>query len=227
MRKYSSTSLRSASTVGSAGRSVTVAGARAARRQPRHLDRDQSEVGAHRQAVALAGEEMLFVQIGAERCEAAGLAFAGKRHDRLGSKRLQPRQRRVRALAERLSDVLGEADDETVSLAGIESEAVRDRRRHQDRAGRRERNNRGLVGHLAAAARDQQNLEEVAVAVRADRPVMHRRARGDRFDVDEVERLIVRRIAVEMKQRQRGHRHAGSLGPAGGHQKPRRPLPSG
>ena len=50
---------------------------------------------------------------------------------------------------------------------------------------------------------DQQDLKQVAMAVGADGPVMDRRARGDGFDVNKVERLIVRRIAVEMEQRQR------------------------
>jgi hypothetical protein len=37
--------------------------------------------------------------------------------------------------------------------------------------------------------------------MRADRPVVDRRARRNGFDMDEVERLIVRRIAVQMEQR--------------------------
>ena len=68
----------------------------------------------------------------------------------------------------------------------------------------------GLERHLAAAALDQQDLEQVAMAVRADGPVVDRRARRDRLDVNEVERLIVRRIAVEMEQRKRGGGHAKS-----------------
>jgi hypothetical protein len=35
-----------------------------------------------------------------------------------------------------------------------------------------------------------------------DSPVVNGRTRRDRFNVDEIERLIVRRIAVEMKKRQ-------------------------
>ena len=85
---------------------------------------------------------------------------------------------------------------------------MRDRRRHQDGARRGEGERGGLEGHLAAAALDQQDLEQVAMAVGADRPVVHRGARGDGLDMDEVERLIVRRIAVEMKQRERGGGHA-------------------
>jgi len=91
-----------------------------------------------------------------------------------------------------------------------EAEAMRDRRRHQDGDGRRKRERRGLDRHLAAAALDQKNLKEVAVAMGADGPVVHRRARGNRLDMDEIECLIVRRIAVKMEQRE-GERHARSL----------------
>jgi len=53
---------------------------------------------------------------------------------------------------------------------------------------------------------DQQNLKQVAMAMRPNGPVMDRRPRRDGLDVDKVERLIVRRVAIEMKQRQRvGH----------------------
>jgi hypothetical protein len=41
------------------------------------------------------------------------------------------------------------------------------------------------------------------MAMGAYGPVMDRRARGNGFDVNEVECLIVRRIAVQMKQWQR------------------------
>src|SRR5438045_8621207 len=41
------------------------------------------------------------------------------------------------------------------------------------------------------------------MAVRADGPVVNRRARSDPFNMNEVERLIVRRIAVKMEKRQR------------------------
>ncbi len=70
---------------------------------------------------------------------------------------------------------------------------------------------RRVERHLAAAALDQQNLKQIAMAMRADGPVVDRRARGNGFNVNEIERLIVRRIAVQMKQRQRGG-HDGSIG---------------
>jgi hypothetical protein len=53
---------------------------------------------------------------------------------------------------------------------------MRNVRRNDDRAGRGERLDRGFEGHLAAAAFDQQNLEQVAMAMRADQPVMQRRS---------------------------------------------------
>ena len=65
---------------------------------------------------------------------------------------------------------------------------------------------RHVERHLAAALFDQQDLKQVAMAMGADGPVVDRRARGDGFDVNEIERLIVRRIAVQMEQWQRrGH----------------------
>ena len=69
---------------------------------------------------------------------------------------------------------------------------------------------RCLERHLAAALLDQQDLKQVAMPVRADQPVVHRRARGNRLDMDEIERLIVRWIAVQMKQRQCRHRGHGA-----------------
>ena len=42
------------------------------------------------------------------------------------------------------------------------------------------------------------------------------RTRRDGFDMDEVERLIVRRIAVEMKQRERGRAHDETIGQSAG-----------
>jgi hypothetical protein len=73
-----------------------------------------------------------------------------------------------------------------------------------DRGGRVEADGLRLECHLAAAAHDQEDLEQIAVTMGADGPVVDRGPRGDRLDVDEVERLVVRRIAVEMKQRQGG-----------------------
>ena len=69
--------------------------------------------------------------------------------------------------------------------------------------------------HLAAALLDQQDLKKIAVAMRENGPIVNRRARRDGLDVDEVECLIVRRIAVEMKQRQCGDRaHCPRIVPA-------------
>jgi hypothetical protein len=67
---------------------------------------------------------------------------------------------------------------------------------------------RRLESHLAAAALNEQDLKQIAMPVRPDQPLVRRGARGNGLDVDEVECLIVRRIAVEMKQRKcrsRGH----------------------
>ena len=56
---------------------------------------------------------------------------------------------------------------------------------------------------------DQKNLKKIAVPMRANGPIVNRGARSNRLDVDEVERVIVGRIAVEMEQRQRmGHASA-------------------
>src|SRR5262249_17914306 len=56
------------------------------------------------------------------------------------------------------------------------------------------------------------DLKQVAMAVRADGPVVNRRARDDGLDMNEIERLVVRRIAVEMEQRQRSGGHAKIIG---------------
>jgi hypothetical protein len=55
------------------------AGARAARGKPRHLDRNEREQSAHRQAKALAREEAFLVQIGAERGQPLGLGGGAQR----------------------------------------------------------------------------------------------------------------------------------------------------
>jgi hypothetical protein len=69
-----------------------------------------------------------------------------------------------------------------------------------------QRQPRRIERHFTAAALDQKDLKQIAVPMRADGPVVDRRARGDGFNMDEIERLFVRRIAVKMKQRQRtGH----------------------
>src|SRR5262245_10845774 len=47
--------------------------------------------------------------------------------------------------------------------------------------------------------------------MRPDCPVVDRRARGNRFDMDKVKRGVVRRIAVQVKQRQRGDAHGTSI----------------
>ena len=67
-----------------------------------------------------------------------------------------------------------------------------DARRHQNGRGRAKRDGGGLEGHLATALRQEQNLRQIAVAVGADHPVMQGGTRGDGFDVDKVECLIVR-----------------------------------
>jgi hypothetical protein len=87
---------------------------------------------------------------------------------------------------------------------------MRDGRRHQDGAWRLEGDAGGLEGHLAAAAPDQEDLEQVAVTMGPDRPVVNRGPRCDGLDMNEVEGLVVRRIAVEMKQWERGGGHAKS-----------------
>jgi hypothetical protein len=83
---------------------------------------------------------------------------------------------------------------------------VGDGGRHQDSGRRGKRQLRRFVGHFATALLDQKNLKQIAVAMGTNGPVVNRRARRYRLDVNEVERLIVRRIAVKVKQGQRaGH----------------------
>ena len=150
------------------------------------------------------------MQVRTERRQPLDLGGVAERDHRLGGERLEPLQRLAGALAERLGDVLGEAYHPAVGHLGMEAEAVRRGRRHQDGGRRGERQARRLEGHLAAAALNQKNLEQIAMPVRADQPVVRRGARRDGFDMDEVERLIVRRIAIKMKQRQRRHRGHGA-----------------
>ena len=186
------------------------AAARPAHAQAHHLDGNQRQQAAHRQAIALARERGLHVEVGAKRRQPLDLVGALQRHQRIDRHRSQPRQRLARLVAERIGHVLGEAHHPAVGDARIEAEAVRGGGRHQDGGRRCERHGRGLEAHLAAALLDQQHLKQVAVAVRADRPFVQRGARGDGLDMDEVERAVVRRIAVEMEQRQRGGGHGGA-----------------
>ena len=54
---------------------------------------------------------------------------------------------------------------------------------------------------------DEDEVMQIAMAVRADRPVVDGGARCDGLDMDEIEGLVVRRIAVEVEQRERSGRH--------------------
>jgi hypothetical protein len=77
-----------------------------------------------------------------------------------------------------------------------------------------------LVSHVAGTALNQQNLKQIAMPVCANGPIVKRGARRDCFNVDEVKRLIVGRIAVEVEERQRAG-HGASIG--GARQRKRRP----
>src|SRR4029078_5121819 len=79
---------------------------------------------------------------------------------------------------------------------------MRCRGRHQNDCRGRKTRRRGFKAHLTAALLDQQDLKEISVTMSANGPIMNRRARRDRFNMDEIENGIVRRIAVEMKSRQ-------------------------
>ena len=93
---------------------------------------------------------------------------------------------------------------------------MRDRRRHQHRAGRGEGERGRLESHVTAAGIDQQDLEQVAVPVGVDSPIVDCGPRRDRLHVDEIECPIVRRIAVEMEQRQaRRDTHGPAYGTSG------------
>ena len=107
--------------------------------------------------------------------------------------------------------ILGEAQHPAPGGVGLKAKSVRHGGRNEDRGRRRERQPRRFERHLAAALLDQQDLKEVAMPVCAYGPVMDRRSRGNRFNVNEVERLIVRRIPVEVEQGERGG-HAASIG---------------
>ena len=146
---------------------------------------------------------MLFEQLRAQRRQPRPFRLVADRNDGLRGKRPQPRQSLARPIRQRARGILGKTEHPAVGDIRLEAETMGDGRRHQNRRRRRERQPRHIERHLAAAAFDQQDLKQVAMAVGADGPVMDRRARGDGFDVNKVERLIVRRIAVEMKQRQR------------------------
>jgi len=128
-------------------------------------------------------------------------------------KRLEARERGARAFAQRLRHILGEADHPAVGHVLAPAKAVRGGRRDQQRGRRLEGQDRGLVGHLSTAALNQEDLEQVAMAVRRNCPVVQRGPRHQRLDMDEIECLVVRRVAEQMKQRQdiRG-RHARSIG---------------
>ena len=183
--------------------------ARASGRQPRHLDRDQREQSAHRDTKTGAGEKALLVQLDRQFRQPVALGLAQRDH-RLGRKRFETCERLALAIAHRLGDIFGEAHDPSVGESRAEAKAMGDGGRHENRTRRIESDGGGFEGHLAAAALDQQNLKQIAVAVRANGPVVNRGTRGDRLDMNEVEGLIVRRIAVEVKQRERGRGHAKS-----------------
>ena len=110
------------------------------------------------------------------------------------------------AIGKRDGCVLGEGQHPAFGDVRLETEAMGDRRRNENGGGRGERQPRRFKRHFAAAALDQKNLKQIAMPMRANGPVVDGGARGDRLDMDKVKRLIVRRIAVEMEQRQRtGH----------------------
>src|SRR5262245_52126518 len=115
-------------------------------------------------------------------------------------------------LAKSARNILRESQHPALGCLRAETEAMRDGGRYDDGGRRLERDHLSLERHLAAASGDQQDLKQVAVAVGPDRPVVDRGARRDSFDVNEVERLIVRRIAVEVEQWQGGaSRHGRSV----------------
>ena len=151
-------------------------GARLACGEPHHLDRDQRQVAAHGVAIALARQESLLVQLAAQFVQARELRLT-ERHHRMRRKRAQTRDRLAGVVAQRMRHVLGEAYDPAFGSVWLEPIAMRDSGRCEQRARRLERQECGLVGHVAAAAGDHQDLEQIAVAVRADGPIMDRRAR--------------------------------------------------
>jgi hypothetical protein len=93
--------------------------------------------------------------------------------------------------------------------------SVCDRRRNENRSRRREWQTRRFKGHFAAAALNQKNLEKITMSMCANGPVVDRGPGSDRLDMNEIERLVVRRIAVEVEERKRrGHGESISQPPA-------------
>src|ERR1700691_2685020 len=149
---------------------------------------------------------MLLGQFLAERRQPRALALVADGNDGLRGEHPQTRKCLAAAIARRPDCVFGEAHHPAVGCFRLEAKSMRGRGGNENGSGRGTRQLRQVERHLAAAAFDQQDLKQVAMAVRMDRPAVDRRARRDGFHVNKIERGIVRRIAVKMKQRERAGR---------------------
>src|SRR5215467_13613897 len=114
-----------------------------------------------------------------------------QRQQRLARNALEPRQRFARLVAERVGYFFSEAHDPTVSNFRIELKTMRDRCRHEYYRCCCKAGGRCLKTEFTAAFFDQQDLEQIAVAMRPDCPVMDRGARGNGLDMDKVKYGIV------------------------------------
>ncbi len=132
------------------------------------------------------------MQLRAKLGHAPALFRRGQRHHRIGRQRPQPRPGGVGLVAQSGGNIVGEAHHPAIGRLRLEAEAMGNGRGNQDGGRRGEGNGRGLEGHFAPAPGHEQYLRQIAVPVRADHPIMDRGARGDRFDVDKVECLIIR-----------------------------------
>jgi hypothetical protein len=124
----------------------------------------------------------------------------------MGGQGAQSRQCLTGAIGERDGGVLGEGQDPSLGDLRLKMESVSDRRRNEYGRGRGERQTRSFERHFTAAAFNHENLEQIAMSVCANGPVVDRRPGRDRLDMNKIERLVVRRIAVEVEERERrGH----------------------
>src|SRR5215469_2552358 len=202
-------------------------GARLAGGEPGNLNGNQGKQGAQSKTIAVARQESFVIKISAQRQQSRALFGAMERDDRIGRQCLEPAESRPGAFAQCLSDILAKADNPSGSHLRQEAKSVGHGRGYQNGRRRGERTNRRLMHHLAAPALDRKDLEKIAMAVRLNRPVVQRGARRNGLDVDEIESLVVRRIAVKMKEREgRSRTHRRSIGERGGDEHAGRPPPS-
>jgi len=137
-----------------------------------HLDRQQRQIAAHGEAKPFAREKALLVQIGAQRRQSRDLGRRGGRSASARARAAAPAP--GRALAERVVTSSVKLDTQPRSRPA-QAEACPPWPAPGSRPARRTTRSRPHR-HVAAAALDHQDLEEIAMAVGADRPVVDRGA---------------------------------------------------